>query len=137
LKVQKRTNAADRHPTMLHRKLLRATLITLGVVVAVTLLSSLTPPGKDALSCRDAEVPGCRAVAGRLVRVDDESRDGSAHLVLLGRSSMSTRLITVVKIPRPVRPAKLPGWGSWVSAIGHPDVGADGRIELVAHGFES
>jgi hypothetical protein len=116
------------------RRLVIAGAAVAALLVAVSLFAFVTPPWKSSLHCRASDGPACREVSGRVVYIEreDPDGDGDAHLVLLGRSSVTRRFITIVKIKRAERPRALPGWGSWVSAVGHGDLGASGRAELVA-----
>ena len=117
----------------MHRRLRIAAIVVAVLLVAACLFAFVTPPWEHPLHCRDTDGPACREVSGRIVYIEreDPDGDGDAHLVLVGRSSVTKRFISIIKIGRPTRPRRLPGWGSWVSAVGHLDFGSHGRIELV------
>jgi hypothetical protein len=76
----------------------------------------------------------CRVVSGRVlhVSVSDTDGDGDMHLLLASGSSTTAPGISLVKIPRRLRPPKAPAFMSWVSIRGAVLPGGHGEDELHA-----
>jgi hypothetical protein len=90
-------------------------------------------PATPAAQC-PAEVPGCRAVSGRIVYVEavDPDGDGDAHFVLADVDSVTGPGITVVDVRADLRPQPLPGIGDHLSAAGPVATGSHGQQQIEA-----
>jgi hypothetical protein len=107
------------------------TLVALGAAVAVALL--LPPSGKvDRLACSYWDRGYCHEVTGRVVVSEnvDSDKDGDLHLVLLSKQSISGPGVSIIKVPREMRPAHVPGFGTWITAVGFTFQGQRGKQEL-------
>ena len=90
-------------------------------------------PAAPAAQC-PADVPGCRAVSGRIVYLEavDPDGDGDAHFVLADIDSVTGPGITVVDVRADLRPQPLPGIGDQLSAAGPVATGSHGQQQIEA-----
>jgi hypothetical protein len=107
-----------------------AGLLAIGCAIGWTLVHE--PGNAVRLSCSRWDRGYCHSVTGRVVAREetDPDHDGDLHLVLASRESLSAPGVTILKIPRALRPDKLPGFGHWVTAIGFTFRGEHGRDQL-------
>ena len=77
--------------------------------------------------------PGCRSATGRVVYVEavDPDGDGDAHYVLAG-GSVTAPGVSVIDVPRQLRPRRLPRTGERVSAAGPVYRGSYGQRQIEA-----
>jgi hypothetical protein len=94
-----------------------------------------------AIAVAGGAVAGCSSRAdrfaeasGRIAYVEavDPDGDGDAHFVLLDRDGVTAPGITVVDVPRDLRPRPLPGIGDRLSASGPVMTGSFGQRQIEA-----
>jgi hypothetical protein len=81
-----------------------------------------------------AGLTGCRTAAGTILYVErvDPDGDGDAHFVLASRAAVTAPGISVIDVPRDLRPHPLPGPGDRLSAAGLVQVGSHGQHQIEA-----
>jgi hypothetical protein len=84
--------------------------------------------------CPADAAPGCRTASGRVTYVEavDPDGDGDAHLVLVSRQGVTAPGISVIDVPRGLRPRRLPRIGDRVSAAGPVYTGSYGQRQIEA-----
>lgn len=92
------------------------------------------PSPLEQARCPADAPPGCRSASGRVTYVEavDSDGDGDAHLVLVSRQSVTAPGITVIDVPRELRPTPLPRIGDRVSAAGPVYTGSYGQRQIEA-----
>jgi hypothetical protein len=96
------------------------------------------PRPSEELSIEPASCPpelaGCRTASGRIVYVErvDPDGDGDAHFVLASRQSITFPGISVIDVPKDLRPHPLPGRGDELSAAGQVFRGSYGQRQIHA-----
>jgi hypothetical protein len=80
-----------------------------------------------------AGLAGCRVATGRVIYVEavDPDGDGDAHYVLAGGNITGPGL-SVIDVPRDLRPRRLPRPGDAVSAAGPVFTGSYGQRQIQA-----
>jgi hypothetical protein len=83
--------------------------------------------------CPPGAPPGCRTATGRVVYVEavDPDGDGDAHYVLAG-GSITAPGVSVIDVPKRLRPRRLPRPGDRVSAAGPVYRGSFGQRQIEA-----
>lgn len=83
--------------------------------------------------CPEAAPPGCRSATGRVIYVEavDPDGDGDAHYVLAG-GSITAPGVSVIDVPKRLRPRRLPKAGERVSAAGPVYRGSYGQRQIEA-----
>ena len=83
--------------------------------------------------CPPDAPPGCRSATGRVIYVEavDPDGDGDAHYVLAG-GSITAPGVSVIDVPRHLRPQRLPRTGERVSAAGPVYRGSYGQRQIEA-----
>jgi hypothetical protein len=83
-----------------------------------------------------ADVPGCRAVRGRVVYVErvDPDGDGDLHVVLAA-GSVTAPGLTAIDVAADLRPRRDPRIGDRVSAAGPVQTGSYGQSQIHALEF--
>jgi hypothetical protein len=102
------------------------------VVAGVVAWAYVIPGSATPFSCSGGKFSRCRAVSGRVIHVQavDPDGDGDAHIVLASRQSLTLPGISVLKVDERHRPAQLPGFGQWVTAIGYLYAGSHDEDNL-------
>jgi hypothetical protein len=100
-----------------------------------------TPQAERALErprCR-AEVPGCRAVSGRIVYVErvDPDGDGDLHVVVTDRGGVTLRGLTAIDVSKDLRPRRDPRVGERAAAMGPVQTGSYGQSQIHALVFRT
>jgi hypothetical protein len=80
------------------------------------------------------DLGNCRSASGRIVYVErvDPDGDGDAHFVLASRQSITFPGISVIDVPKDLRPEPLPGLGDEISAAGPVLRGSYGQRQIQA-----
>ena len=83
--------------------------------------------------CRPKAI-NCKRAGGRVLYVEsvDPDGDGDAHVVLASRQGITLPGVTIVDIPRRLRPARLPRRGDRVGASGPVFPGSRGQSQIEA-----
>lgn len=83
--------------------------------------------------CPDDAPPGCRSATGRVMYVEavDPDGDGDAHYVLAG-GAITAPGVSVIDVPKRLRPRRLPKTGERVSAAGPVYRGSYGQRQIEA-----
>jgi hypothetical protein len=90
------------------------------------------PPSVRRAQCAPA-AGNCAAVTGRVLYVEavDPDGDGDAHYVLAG-GNVTAPGVSVIDVPRDLRPRRLPHTGDLVSAAGPVYTGSHGQHQIEA-----
>jgi len=85
-----------------------------------------------------ADVPGCRAVRGRVIYVErvDPDGDGDLHVVLAA-GSITAPGVTAIDVAADLRPRRDPRIGDRVSAAGPVQTGSYGQSQIHALEFHA
>jgi hypothetical protein len=77
---------------------------------------------------------GCRVASGRIAYVErvDPDGDGDAHFVLVSDQEVTLPGLSVIDVPRDLRPHPLPGIGDYLSAAGPVRTGSYGQRQIEA-----
>jgi hypothetical protein len=97
-------------------------------------LPDLDRPAAAAPAGCPAGLAGCRSASGRILYVErvDPDGDGDAHFVLASRDSITGPGISVIDVPRGLRPDPLPGPGDRISAAGPVHTGSHRQKQIEA-----
>jgi hypothetical protein len=90
------------------------------------------PPSVRRAQCAP-DAANCAAVTGRVLYVEavDPDGDGDAHYVLAG-GNVTAPGVSVIDVPRDLRPRRLPRTGELVSAAGPVFTGSHGQHQIEA-----
>jgi hypothetical protein len=81
-----------------------------------------------------ADLQGCRTASGTIIYVEavDPDGDGDAHFILASREGISAPGVSVIDVPRDLRPDPLPEVGDRISAAGPVYPGSYGQQQIEA-----
>ena len=81
-----------------------------------------------------ADLQGCRTASGTIIYVEavDPDGDGDAHFILASREGISAPGVSVIDVPRELRPNPLPQVGDRISAAGPVYPGSYGQRQIEA-----
>jgi hypothetical protein len=81
-----------------------------------------------------ADLQGCRTASGTIIYVEavDPDGDGDAHFILASQEGISAPGVSVIDVPRDLRPDPLPQVGDRISAAGPVYPGSYGQRQIEA-----
>jgi hypothetical protein len=81
-----------------------------------------------------ADLKGCRTASGTIIYVEavDPDGDGDAHFILASPEGISAPGVSVIDVPRDLRPDPLPQVGDRISAAGPVYPGSYGQRQIEA-----